>query len=895
MLEIVKNRRQEIGIPRYLKQFVITHLDEFIKNAKQGLFLKHNDEYVVDLDRTGRVSDLHPVITIIDKGTGTDLSTSQWSEGLHQFLQLKHGCRLTPISLKAVFISNVSYLKEYKRLNGFSGTLGSVEESKSLVELYNADMLKIPTWKPKKFNENAPVLSNTQETWVKDIFDEVCDQVIAKRSVLVICQSIAKVEDLHREFQKLYHRISSPSEEMKEAFEKVTVYTREFDEVDFATEGDLPCCRIIISTNLAGRGTDISLSQELADYGGLHVIVSFLPENSRIENQAYGRAARCGQPGSGQIICLVQEEDNGANNIFQLKQFRDNAEVHRLRSLKQFYDYHIVVEETALKLFKDHCSVVMESVHSASEDLTITQVIYFALLDEWAAWLDSKAEEIKQCEKNKNDVLKDHIIGSVKGFLAAHPLPETNSLFPDYSKSLKWINCPQPLMSITLIYLQLGNTTEAGNILDQVTKDFPDFEAEACYYKGIIEQWKIREALQKQPAPEKDKNGKMVEGKLGIRLKVVNWLLENVIYSDDCPDELIQLCMKRVYNSTEYFLHSRSLFATRIRKKHDMARIVKMLQQNTSEAVSRGFAVQQEEAIAVLECFIGSIDDILGHRAKPEDVKLGDENPNLTIRRFREIVKRADIITPPQLANQISEQQLALLSNNHCLPVAALQFGFQQIYDNKSLADYDGQKIIRADDLAEVFSLPNIRGFWESLRRAGCFLAEQVFIAVKKADTKKVPVLKDIKSTDFKLNTLQVQLSTEDLTQYDLYDVHGPAATIRQSDEKNAELQEAQEAGLVHLEVVATINPGALIHCEHLDQFSYLTPEAVAVELSISTVEAGWIMDTLVSQGVVAKRLAEIDVPPTPEEIDAMNKARQEKQESEFRLQYRLLHKTALI
>lgn len=110
-LLIVLGRQREIDIPKCLHNFVKLHLDEFIRNSKNAMFMKHDHEYVVDIDHTRTIGSIEPRITIIDQNTGADLATSQWSEGLHQFLQIKHGCRMSPISLKAVFVSNVAYLK----------------------------------------------------------------------------------------------------------------------------------------------------------------------------------------------------------------------------------------------------------------------------------------------------------------------------------------------------------------------------------------------------------------------------------------------------------------------------------------------------------------------------------------------------------------------------------------------------------------------------------------------------------------------------------------------------------------------------------------------------------------------------------------------------------------
>ena len=199
-ITIILHRERLIQVPRYLHFFVLRHLDEFIENTKRAMFMRHNDEYVVDVDHKNASSDLNPRITIIDKNTGVDLTTSQWSEGMHQAVQLKHGCRLSPISLKAIFVSNVGYFKGYEQINGLSGTLGSVEESKTLIDLYTADLVRIPTWKPKNFYEHVPLVAANEGLWLQNIYEEVKDQVIAQRSVLVVCNSINQVDTVHRGF-----------------------------------------------------------------------------------------------------------------------------------------------------------------------------------------------------------------------------------------------------------------------------------------------------------------------------------------------------------------------------------------------------------------------------------------------------------------------------------------------------------------------------------------------------------------------------------------------------------------------------------------------------------------------------------------------------------------------
>ncbi len=290
---VILARKRSIELPMYLRNFARLHLDELIENCKNSLFLESNTGYVLDVDHTGKLtSALEPLITIIDTNTGADLSTSQWSGGLHQFLQLKHGCRLSPISLKAVFVSNVAFLKRYQCINGLSGTLGSAEESKTLINLYNADLIKIPTNKPKVFYEHVPLIVTVKEQWISNIYSEVCDQVSVKRSVLLICEDIKQVEDVQNGLNKLFTMDGHASQQVTECFNNVTIYKREHDEFNFEGKNEFQSHRLIIATNLAGRGTDIQLSDALVKAGGLHVITAFMPKNCRIEEQAFGRASR---------------------------------------------------------------------------------------------------------------------------------------------------------------------------------------------------------------------------------------------------------------------------------------------------------------------------------------------------------------------------------------------------------------------------------------------------------------------------------------------------------------------------------------------------------------------------------------------------------------------------
>ncbi len=222
--------------------------------------------------------DLAPQVTIIDKDTGTDQTTSQWEGGLHQFLQLKEGCQITPQTLKAVFVSNISYIKHYKVLNGLTGTLGSEPEREFLKEVYSSSFLIIPTAFPKQFNISRAKILDSNEGWLNEIRNEV-ELMLKSRSLVVFCETINDVRSVGKMLKN----------ELKLDDSRLHTYTRDYANFQFESD-ELQVGHVIVATNLAGRGTDIKISKELHENGGLHICLTYLPENVRIEEQAFGRS-----------------------------------------------------------------------------------------------------------------------------------------------------------------------------------------------------------------------------------------------------------------------------------------------------------------------------------------------------------------------------------------------------------------------------------------------------------------------------------------------------------------------------------------------------------------------------------------------------------------------------
>jgi golgin subfamily B member 1 len=382
-----KSRFEMIRIPISFENFVLLHLDRWITSALRALMMENERQYIVDavVSPLSRHADPSPLI--LDLQTGSDLPNSQWDESLHQFLQLKHGCKLSLQSLKSVFISNVSFLKLYENLYGMSGTLGSPQEQEGFKKIHNVDFLKVPTFKPKLFSEIEPISGDNQE----ELFAKICSQTkeIAKsRAVLVICET---VKDVNEYFDELASDKSM----------NVIALRREADALN-SNLGEQKVGQIIIATNLAGRGMDFKLSNEVKAAGGLHVIVTELPSNIRIEEQALGRAARSGDQGSGQV-CINLE--GSKSSIFEMKQERNKREIKRLEKVEQYYKNFITIEEKFFEKFNTQYSHITES----SEELKHFKKSF---LNNWSFWLDENGAKIenkiesKTKRQNQNELME---------------------------------------------------------------------------------------------------------------------------------------------------------------------------------------------------------------------------------------------------------------------------------------------------------------------------------------------------------------------------------------------------------------------------------------------------------------------------------------------------------
>ena len=232
-------------------------------------------------------------VQIIDEFTGRTLADRSWERGLHQMIEAKEGCAITTHKETLARISYQQFFRRYLHLAGMTGTAREV--SRELRSVYRLDVVSVPTaWENKRLQFPTRICKTSAAKW-----HAVCARIAEVhhqgRPVLVGTRSVAVSEHLSALLAAagLAHQVLNARQDQEEA-------------AIVSTAGDQG--RIVVATNMAGRGTDIKLGDGVAQLGGLHVIATEIHEAGRIDRQLFGRCARQGDPGSYEMILSLEDE-----------------------------------------------------------------------------------------------------------------------------------------------------------------------------------------------------------------------------------------------------------------------------------------------------------------------------------------------------------------------------------------------------------------------------------------------------------------------------------------------------------------------------------------------------------------------------------------------------------
>ncbi|ABC77458.1 protein translocase subunit [Syntrophus aciditrophicus SB] len=232
-------------------------------------------------------------VIIVDEFTGRIMPGRRYSDGLHQALEAKEKVKIEQENQTLASITFQNFFRMYSKLAGMTGTADT--EAAEFKKIYNLDVVVVPTNMPMIRVDHTDVIYKTEKEKFSAVIEEIKELHKAKRPVLVGTISIEKSELLSKYLTQtgIQHHVLNAKNHEKEA--------------EIVSQAGQPG-QVTISTNMAGRGTDIKLGERVAELGGLHILGTERHESRRIDNQLRGRSGRQGDMGSSRFYLSLEDD-----------------------------------------------------------------------------------------------------------------------------------------------------------------------------------------------------------------------------------------------------------------------------------------------------------------------------------------------------------------------------------------------------------------------------------------------------------------------------------------------------------------------------------------------------------------------------------------------------------
>ncbi|MBV7272181.1 preprotein translocase subunit SecA [Clostridiaceae bacterium UIB06] len=254
-----------------------------VQALKANYIMKRDKDYMV---RDGEVM-------IVDEFTGRMMEGRRYSDGLHQAIEAKEGVKVERESKTLATITYQNYFRIFNKLSGMTGT--ALTEENEFREIYGLDVIVVPTHKPIARQDMPDLVYKTAKGKFKAIVEEIVETYKKGQPVLVGTVSIEKSELLSDMLKKkgVSHQVLNAKYHEQEA-----------EIIAHAGEKSM----VTIATNMAGRGTDIKLGEDIVELGGLKIIGTERHESRRIDNQLRGRSGRQGDPGMSRFYVSLEDD-----------------------------------------------------------------------------------------------------------------------------------------------------------------------------------------------------------------------------------------------------------------------------------------------------------------------------------------------------------------------------------------------------------------------------------------------------------------------------------------------------------------------------------------------------------------------------------------------------------
>ena len=246
------------------------------------LFEKDNEYVVMDGE-----------VKIVDEQTGRIMDGRRYSDGLHQAIEAKENVKIEAATQTFATVTLQNYFRMYNKLGGMTGTAET--EAGEFWEIYKLDVVSIPTNRPILRDDRNDVVFKTNREKYKAVIEEIVKLSQDEQRPVLVGTTNVEVSELLSKALKLrgiQHNVLNAKLHKKEA--------------DIVTEAGRPGA-VTIATNMAGRGTDIKLTKEVKELGGLAIIGTERHDSRRVDRQLRGRAGRQGDPGSSQFFISLED------------------------------------------------------------------------------------------------------------------------------------------------------------------------------------------------------------------------------------------------------------------------------------------------------------------------------------------------------------------------------------------------------------------------------------------------------------------------------------------------------------------------------------------------------------------------------------------------------------
>lgn len=358
-LQTPEDSNNFLVVPVFLKSYLENQLPVFVENALRAVEMSQGREYMIDTspaagkeaaDSPGK-HEYNAIIPVDFKASGVLEKNKKWGNGLQQFLEFKHQLAISQISNVTNYMSNFHYFKRYlsgSGIFGVSGTLGGKADREFLARHYEAKSYIVPAHRHKRVVE-LPVIQVKGGThlWIQTICETSWRVAERGQVVLVICEDVKTADELYKKMQ----------DGGRFKTEQITLYT--ISEKHNVEKEKFCAGRLIIATNLGGRGTDIKVDKFVNDCGGLFVLLTHFPHNRRVEKQIFGRTSRKGNPGMVQMVlsCDHLAPAYQGQSVEIMRQLREDYEIKRIHDMESDELVEINLKED---LFSKFCTLLKE-------------------------------------------------------------------------------------------------------------------------------------------------------------------------------------------------------------------------------------------------------------------------------------------------------------------------------------------------------------------------------------------------------------------------------------------------------------------------------------------------------------------------------------------------------